>query len=230
MTIITNKTKIFLGGTCNNSTWRETLIPLLKVDFYNPVVPNWTPECQAEEIKQRGTADFVLYVITPLMTGVYSIAEVVDDSNKRPAKTIFCILIEDDAGKSFDKVQIKSLNAVKAMVLNNGGKVFDSLSEIANFVNSRLEASIENLDENRDAIKYSTDLSKAGVWVAGGLVDKIAEETPHGECGEYEVSKLFRYKGKVYKVIVQIEWNRHDKQYYYIDGHSVKSIEEVEIK
>ena len=37
-----------------------------------------------EEIKQRAECDFCLYVITPKMTGVYSIAEVVDDSNKRP--------------------------------------------------------------------------------------------------------------------------------------------------
>lgn len=33
------------------------------------------------------------------MTGVYSIAEVVDDSNKRPEKTIFTILKEYDDTK-----------------------------------------------------------------------------------------------------------------------------------
>ena len=79
---------IFLGGTCNNSTWREKLIPLLDIDYFNPVVDDWTPDCMAEEIKQREKCDFVLYVITPEMTGVYSIAEVTDDSNKRPEKTI----------------------------------------------------------------------------------------------------------------------------------------------
>ena len=34
------------------------------------------------------------------MTGVYSIAEVVDDSNKRPGKTILVIL-RDDGDKKF---------------------------------------------------------------------------------------------------------------------------------
>jgi hypothetical protein len=45
--------KVFLGGTCNGSTWRDSLVKSLKIDYFNPVVKNWTPECQAEEIKQR---------------------------------------------------------------------------------------------------------------------------------------------------------------------------------
>ena len=38
--------KVFLGGTCAESKWREKLIPLLKCDYFNPVVDDWTPECQ----------------------------------------------------------------------------------------------------------------------------------------------------------------------------------------
>jgi hypothetical protein len=129
--------RTFLGGTCANSTWREELIPQLNVDFFNPVVEDWTPECQAQEIQERETADFVLYVITPRLEGVYSIAEVVDDSNKRPEKTVFCVLADDDGEFSFNAKQIKSLNAVKAMVERNGGTVLNSLTEVANFLNSR---------------------------------------------------------------------------------------------
>lgn len=33
--------------------------------------------------------DVLLYVITPKMTGVYSIAEAVDDSNKQPGRVVF---------------------------------------------------------------------------------------------------------------------------------------------
>ena len=128
------KTKVFLGGTCNNSTWRDKLIPLLKIDYFNPVVDDWTPECQDEEIRQRESCDYCLYTITPKMTGVYSIAEVVDDSNKRPEKTILCVLDEDDEN-SFSETQIKSLKQVKEMVKNNGANVFDSLEDIASFLN-----------------------------------------------------------------------------------------------
>lgn len=128
------KTKVFLGGTCNNSTWRDKLIPLLKIDYFNPVVDDWTPECQDEEIRQRELCDYCLYTITPKMTGVYSIAEVVDDSNKRPEKTILCVLDEDNES-SFSETQIKSLKQVKEMVKNNGANVFDSLEDIASFLN-----------------------------------------------------------------------------------------------
>ena len=128
------KTKVFLGGTCNNSTWRDKLIPLLKIDYFNPVVDDWTPECQDEEIRQRESCDYCLYTITPKMTGVYSIAEVVDDSNKRPEKTILCVLDEDDEN-IFSETQIKSLKQVKEMVKNNGANVFDSLEDIASFLN-----------------------------------------------------------------------------------------------
>ena len=106
----------------------------MKIDYFNPVVDDWTPECQDEEIRQRESCDYCLYTITPKMTGVYSIAEVVDDSNKRPEKTILCVLDEDNES-SFSETQIKSLKQVKEMVKNNGANVFDSLEDIASFLN-----------------------------------------------------------------------------------------------
>lgn len=123
--------KVFLGGTCNESTWRQQLIPWLTVDYFNPVVEDWTPECQAEEIRQRQTCDYVLYTITKEMTGVYSIAEAVDDSNKRPEKTLFCIL--DDG---FTEGQIRSLDAVARMIALNGGRVFSDLRAIARWLHN----------------------------------------------------------------------------------------------
>ncbi len=127
--------KVFLGGTCNNSTWREDLIPQLKIGYFNPIVKDWTPACQERELTERENSEFVLYVITPKMTGVYSIAEVVDDSNKRPDKTLFCF-IQEDGGEVFETHQVKSLRAVGKIVKTNGGKVFDSLSEIAHYLNN----------------------------------------------------------------------------------------------
>lgn len=126
--------RVFLGGTCNESTWRDDLIPLLAIDFFNPVVDNWTPECMEEEIRQREICDYCLYVITPKMTGIYSIAEIIDDSNKRPNKTIFCFLVEDDE-KFFSLAQAKSLRQVGSMVTKNGGFEMEDLAEIADFLN-----------------------------------------------------------------------------------------------
>lgn len=97
--------KVFLGGTCNESTWREILISMLKIDYFNPVVDNWDEEAQKNEMIEKENANYCLYVITPLMSGVYSIAEVVDDSNKRPEKTILCILNNDYNEKDKEHVE-----------------------------------------------------------------------------------------------------------------------------
>jgi len=128
--------KVFLGGTCNNSQWREQLIKDLKIDFFNPVVPDWTPECMEEEIKQRNECDFCLYVLTPKMTEVFSVAEVIDDSNKRPQKTLFCVLENDDNLK-FDQFQIRSIYQVAKMVVENGGKFFTNINDVAKFLNNQ---------------------------------------------------------------------------------------------
>ena len=129
-----DKATVFLGGTCNDSTWREELIPQLSINYFNPVVPDWNEEAYKRELEARENSEFCLYVITPKMTGVYSIAEVVDDSNKRPEKTIFCFL-EKDGDLEFDKHQLKSLVNTGKMVKANGATVLGSLTEVAEFLN-----------------------------------------------------------------------------------------------
>jgi hypothetical protein len=129
--------KVFLGGTCNNSKWREQLvIPQLevnKIDYFNPVVENWTDEAWMKEIFERENCDYCLYFITPKMTGVYSIAEVIDDSNKRPEKTIF-YFVGHDGKESFDEFQLKSLDKVGKMVELNGGKYFKNIEDVIKFI------------------------------------------------------------------------------------------------
>ena len=129
--------KVFLGGTCNESIWRDELISLIgfsnKLSLFNPVVEDWNQEAQEQEIQERENCDYCLYVITPKMLGTYSIAEVIDDSNKRPEKTLFCVLVEDDE-LVFNTSQLKSLIQVKRMVSTNGGKIFDGLDGIAAFL------------------------------------------------------------------------------------------------
>lgn len=135
--------KVFLGGTCNGSKWRQRLIPMLKIDYFDPVVVDWTEECMAEEIRQRELCDICLYVITPMMMGVYSIAEAIDDSNKRPEKTVFAILDTDCDSSGitvarFTTPQLKSLRQVGKMVESNGGEFHESLDSVAESVNIRI--------------------------------------------------------------------------------------------
>ena len=123
------KKKVFLGGTCNESTWRNRMTIFLHeagLDWFNPVVDDWNETAQSKELYERQICDFCLYTITPKMTGFYSIAEVVDDSNKRPRKTIL-VLLRNDGQLTFDESQWKSLNAVAKMIKRNGGQVFNDL-------------------------------------------------------------------------------------------------------
>lgn len=58
------------------------------------------------------------------------------------------------------------------------------------------------------------------------LRNRVAEETEHGEPGEEYPSAIFEIDGELLEVTAEIEWNRHDKQFYYIDScreHSVKA-------
>lgn len=128
--------KVFLGGTCNGSKWRDELIPKLQIDFFQPQSDDWTLQMMEEEIRQREICDFCLYLITPKMTGFYSVAEVVDDSNKRPDKTIFSFLNEDE-DKTFSEHQLKSLAQTGRMVKKNGAKYFENLEAIAEYLNNQ---------------------------------------------------------------------------------------------
>ena len=139
---MSKKTTVFLGGTCADSTWREELITKLdeeKVSYFNPVVEDWTPECQEEEDFHRENDDICLYVLTPEGEGFYSYVEVTDDSNKRPEKTALCILSEAN-GKKFTKHEEKCALKTAKLVAQNGVTVLESLDQVAEFLNSRVNS------------------------------------------------------------------------------------------
>ncbi len=124
--------KVFLGGTTNGSKWREQVIPKLKIEYFNPENETDNDKISTEKNK----ADFCLYVITPKMKGFTTVAEVSDDSNKRPAKTVYCFVEKEDENE-FTKFQVKSLTAVAKLVKNNGGAWLNTLDEVVEFLNSK---------------------------------------------------------------------------------------------
>lgn len=128
--------KVFLGGTCNGSKWREELIPKLNINYFNPVVEDWDEKAKLNEIHQKEICDICLYVITPKMIGAYAIAEVTDDSNKKPEKTILCILDEDE-GEVWSESQKSSLESIKKLIQSNGSIVFNSLEETSDYLNNK---------------------------------------------------------------------------------------------
>jgi len=131
------KPRVYLGGTCNGSTWRDEMIAyfsLKDIDYFNPVVDEWNKEEKENELNERERCDYCLYVITPRMLGVYSVAEVTDDSNKRPDKTILVIL-KNDKELSFDTARWNSLLSLENLVKKNGAHTFTDLRSVAVWIN-----------------------------------------------------------------------------------------------
>jgi hypothetical protein len=111
------KNKIFLGGTCAETTWREELIEVIQVPYFNPVVKDWTPECQAiEATEKEHECNIHFYCITSAMIGVFSIAEVIDSVHTKGKRTILHVIPD-----GFEKPQLKSLQAVVDLVNLRGG-------------------------------------------------------------------------------------------------------------
>jgi hypothetical protein len=111
------KNKVFLGGTCAQSTWRDELMPMIQVDYFNPVVPDWTPALQQVEYDEKEhECNIHLYVITKEMMGVFSIAEVIDSVHTPGKITILHVIKE-----GFEKHELKSLIATVDMVHRRGG-------------------------------------------------------------------------------------------------------------
>jgi len=129
---------VFLGGTWYKATWREELILKLKIDYFNPVVDDWNETAQQKEYVERQTCDFVLYTITPSIRGVYSIAELVEDSIKRPDQTLMYIK-SDDMNAGFKNEMKISLDAVEKMVIRNGARVFHFEKDLVDFLNGYIQ-------------------------------------------------------------------------------------------
>ena len=133
-----NKVSVFLGGTCQGYDWRRKLEKMLSSDVYyfDPYLRNgeeWNDEAKQRERIERKTCDFCLYVITSACVKIpYSIAEVVDDSNKRPYNTI--LFIDKDG---FDEKSLHSAEEIENLCKRNGAFVFNSLDEVANFLNDK---------------------------------------------------------------------------------------------
>ena len=122
--------KVFLGGTCNESTWRNELIPLLEkegIEYFNPVVEDWTPECQQEEYRQKEICDVHLYLITNKMKGVFSIAEAVASCQFKDKEVLFAFA---DFDGEFDTAEKKSLDAVGHLIARLGGGYMCDLTDI----------------------------------------------------------------------------------------------------
>lgn len=122
--------KVFLGGTCVEPDYRKELIPLLKCDYFNPVVDDWDEGCRLNEEREKKICNIHLYVITGKQEGYYSFTELGVDSVKLGKGMVLCILKDQ-----FPDSKLKSLEAIENLCKENGSIVCSSLQEVANYLN-----------------------------------------------------------------------------------------------
>ena len=110
---------VFLGGTCANSTWRTDLISKLKdsVPYFNPQVPDWTPEDADREDACKPVAGINVFVITG------------EEAHRAPEKLVFATVGE------LPENQVKGIGKIKKALIAKGCRVCETLDEIAEIIN-----------------------------------------------------------------------------------------------
>ena len=159
--------KVFLGGTCNNTNWREKIISQIKMDYFNPIVEDWTPECQQIEMEEKeNKCDVHLYVITKEMTGVFSIVETIDSVHNKNVQTILHIIPD-----GFEESQLKSLQATVNLVNLRGGNAY-----IDNNIQKSIDV-INNLyEENKNLNKKNRQKELYFYFILYHIIDQIRME------------------------------------------------------
>jgi hypothetical protein len=108
---------IFLGGSCNPTTWRDDIaIPMLEKagrNYYNPQVKDWRPELVEIEAEAKAKANTLLFVIDRQTRAIASILE---------ATEMICtnrdvvLVIQDIADNTYGikEGELKDLNRARA--------------------------------------------------------------------------------------------------------------------
>ncbi|URC22677.1 nicotinamide phosphoribosyltransferase [Serratia phage vB_SmaM-Kashira] len=115
----------------------------------------------------------------------------------------------------------KALPALKDKIMARDGRLVmrpDSGNPVDVICGTVDWSDIEDLTE-------AGDLESAAEWALESAEDDL--EVGHGERGPDTVDRFFTFAGKLYRMEGKIEWNRQDKQYYYIDGRTVLNYEEA---
>ncbi|XP_046669675.1 uncharacterized protein LOC124360267 isoform X3 [Homalodisca vitripennis] len=132
------KHEVFLGGSCNPTTWRHDIaIPLLKglgITYYNPQVEDWSVELVEQEHEAKQTANVLFYVIDSQTRNVVGMIEAAAFAGARrrlvlvikPYKPSQSIGGEVISHQEYDELS-GSLLVLKSLVERQGIPVFNNI-------------------------------------------------------------------------------------------------------
>ena len=122
-TIDFGQAEIFMGGSCNPTTWRKDIaIPYFKkmgMKYYNPQVSEWYEELAREEARAKEEAFVLLFVIDHQTRALASILEATEHICRG---RVLVLVIEDveqgyimeGSKTALDESQVKDLNRARA--------------------------------------------------------------------------------------------------------------------
>lgn len=145
---------IFLGGT-RTSDWRgdfKKFLEQLDIQYVDPVVEDWTPDCALLEEKKKKECSHILFVITPNMKGFYSIWEMSAIAHTNPEKLIVCFVksdfiktesmgIELFKNNTWDTQQIRSIAEIMHRCAEIWIPFFWKMEDVKNYIKSLKEGS-----------------------------------------------------------------------------------------
>ena len=149
---------VFLGGTCADSTWRQEIMPSLNknIQAFNPVTPNWTPECQAEEDKHKAQDDVNLFYLTPESNSLYSMTEIMRSAINDTGRTMVCIQREAN-GKEYTPEENQQMDLIEKKLKQYGAIVCNGQDDVTYKLNHFREMFHDRKDMLSYAQRYMAD-------------------------------------------------------------------------
>jgi raw len=133
--------KIFLGGSCNPTTWRrEIVIPILDasgVAFYNPQVDDWHEGLVKVEAEAKTNCEVLLFVIDKQTRAVASLLEATE--YVVTGRKVLLVVNDIDDGTEIDGQavtgrELKDLNRARAYLRDvasryDNAQLFESVEQ-----------------------------------------------------------------------------------------------------
>jgi hypothetical protein len=111
-----NKSQVFLGGSCNPTTWRKDIaIPRLSavgIPFYNPQVDDWHPGLVDEEAKAKEEADVLLFIIDNETRSLASVVEAAEHIVR--GRNVVLSIVDAVPTGDIQDAELKDLNRMRS--------------------------------------------------------------------------------------------------------------------
>jgi hypothetical protein len=143
------KPQVFLGGSCNPTTWRVNIaIPLLEkagITYYNPQLDYWLPELVEVEAQAKCDAEVILMIIDDETRAVASMIEAAENIGENPWKVV--LVIKEIGNNQVVKDQtitgneLQELNRARTYLRDiaqrHGVRVYDDIAEACTVIVAR---------------------------------------------------------------------------------------------